>query len=808
MQKIWKQLLVAIVTLFVALSSVAAWAASPGVGTLQPRGGQRGTELDVQFVGGRLADAQRALFSGPGIEVVSVKPVNDGQATVHIKIAPDCPLGFRPVYLQTLSGLSNPKYFFVGSMKQIEETEPNDNKAAAPKVELNTTIGGTIASEDTDNFSFDAAAGQRLNFEVEGLRLGDSRLDPMIVLFDPNGIEVASADDTSLTGQDCALGYTVKTAGAHTIQVREASFGGGGDYHYRLHLGTFPRPLGVFPAGGKPGETLKVRWLGDSQMNEGEITLPKEIGIQPVYPTADGLLPPSEVPMMVSNLENLFEVEPNDTITSGTEAHFPAAFNGVLDKDGDVDWYIVDVKKGQGLNVQLYGRRLRSPIDSVVTLNKLDGSQVAGADDGAGLDSVFDYAATEDGKLAVLVTDQLRRGGPGFFYRLEIAPIEPKTWTTVYRPGPGTVYNTSVPMGNRTAMMLQVQRRAFGGAMNVAATNLPAGMKAEVPAFTENQSDLPVLFSAEEATTASASLANLVATPANGQPAISGGIEQDVVLVRIENDVIVMTHPQKELPLAVTQPIPFKIDVKQPKVPLVQNGRMGLIVSVARQEGYKEAVDLRLLWNPPGISSGTPRIEATQTTQTLELNAAGNAGVGDWKIVVMATGGFDAGGRAAVEVSSQILNLNVSAPWINIALDKARTEQGSPVDLAGKLTLAHEFQGEAQLELIGLPPKVLTQIEKITKDSKDIKYHLEIAKDAPAGKYDPFVRATVYDQGEPIVHHIGQGELKIDAPIPPPAGATPTPVPVAGAAAPEKPKGPQPGDRKRAVGIAPFNRGQ
>ena len=41
-------------------------------------------------------------------------------------------------------------------------------------------------------------------------------------------------------------------------------------------------------------------------------------------------------------------------------------------------------------------------------------------------DSHLRWTAPADGDFYVSVTDQLKRGGPLFFYRLEITPVEPK----------------------------------------------------------------------------------------------------------------------------------------------------------------------------------------------------------------------------------------------------------------------------------------------------------------------------------------------------------------------------------------------
>ena len=97
--------------------------------------------------------------------------------------------------------------------------------------------------------------------------------------------------------------------------MRESAYAGNGACLYRLHVGNFPRATAVMPAGGKPGETLDVRWIGDvAGETTTKVTLPASAssatsawsrqddkGISP-YPNAFRLTP----------LGNVIETEPND----------------------------------------------------------------------------------------------------------------------------------------------------------------------------------------------------------------------------------------------------------------------------------------------------------------------------------------------------------------------------------------------------------------------------------------------------------------------------------------------------------------
>jgi hypothetical protein len=89
--------------------------------------------------------------------------------------------------------------------------------------------------------------------------------------------------------------------------------------------------------------------------------------------------------------------------------------------------------------------------------------------------------------------------------------------------------------------------------------------------------------------------------------------------------------------------------------------------------------------------------------------------------------------------------------------------------------------------LLGLPNKVTTDVKIITKDSTDLVFHVKTDKVSPAGNHASlFCQVVVTQNGEPIVHNIGTGALRIDVPLPPKAApaAAPAAKPAAPAPAP------------------------
>jgi hypothetical protein len=246
---------------------------------------------------------------------------------------------------------------------------------------------------------------------------------------------------------------------------------------------------------------------------------------------------------------------------------------------------------------------------------------------------------------------------------------------------------------------------------------------------------------------------------------IAGELAQDIVSVYGDNRTIFWTHRISRLPVVVTQKVPFNIQIVQPGVPIVRNGMMELKVRATREAGFAEPIALKMLWNPPGIGSGQAIIAKDQSETTIHLDCNGGAPILKWPVVVIGTATV---GNGPVEVSTQLAALDVSDMWVEFAVDKTRAEQGKGAELAVKVVKKRDFPGEARAELLGLPVKTSAGAQTVTKETAELKYAIQTAPDAPPGRYgNLFIRATIVENGESIVHQSGSGLLMIDAPLPP-----------------------------------------
>jgi hypothetical protein len=783
------------ILLVVALFHSSAIAASPSLGAVRPVGGQRGTELEITLSGARLGDAQEIIYYQPGITTVSLKKVDDNNVRAKIKIAADCRLGLHDIRLRTATGISELRTFSVGALKEVNEVEPNNDFTKPQPIAMNVTINGIADNEDVDYFVVDAKKGERITVEVEGHRLGISEFDPYVAILDARRFELGVSDDAALVWRDGCTGIVAPKDGKYIIQVRESAYAGNGGCLYRAHVGNFPRASAVFPAGGKPGETVAVKWIGDAAgESTSTIKLPatfeREFGIER---QDDKGVSPFPNAFRLTNLGNVMEKEPNNDQATATPFTAPMALNGVIEKAGDVDQFVFKATQGQVYDIHCYARRIRSPLDPVMYLGKKGAGAMLGADDSVGPDSYFRFQAPETAEYVVWLVDQLGKGGPDYAYRIELTPVAPSlTVSTNAEQIPlGTgVMSVAVPRGNRQAILMLGSRADFGGEVNFGVDKLPVGVSAQAPTLAASQVVVPVLFSAKPDAPMASALAEVTGKPVDPKLSVPSTFNQMSVLVLGQNQVNVWSRTVDRLAVAVTEECPYTIEIVEPKVPLVRSGSMGLKVRANRKPGFKAPIYVYLPYNPPGVGSGGGiSIPEGQNEAIIPMNADGGAELRTWKIVVNGQSGVASG---PIMVSSQLADLTVANPYLGLTFQAASVEQGKEVDMAVKVAKAVDFAGEATVTLIGLPNKVTTDVKKITKDTTDLMFHIKTDKVSPAGNHASlFCQVVVTQNGEPVVHNIGTGALRIDVPLPPkpsaPAApavaAAPKPAPAAAAAA-------------------------
>lgn len=777
----------------------SVFAASPRLTIIVPRGGQRGTEVAFTFSGSVLADVEEVFFYEPGFEVRKIEPVNGNSFKATIAIAPDARLGEHIAQVRTKSGVSDFRTFYVGNLPDAAEKEPNSLFEEAQAIPMNVTVTGVVQNEDVDYYVVEAKKGERIAVEVEAIRLGNTLFDVYAAILDAKRFEMSAEDDSPLVLQDAVCTTVAPEDGKYYIEVRESSYAGNGNCRYRLHVGNFPRPTAVYPAGGKIGDEIDVKFLGDAA---GEIAqkfqLPSEI--VPEYGLFAGTAAssaPSWNAFRLSDVPNALEVEPNNAREQGSPVEFPCAFNGILQDAGDQDFFKFTAKKGQQFDVECFGRRVRSAIDPVMYLYNAGGGQIAANDDSRGPDSYFRFNVPADGEYYLMVRDHLGRGGPEFVYRVEFLPVKPTLTLSIPRVERYGQYRQQiyVARGNRFATLMNAGRANFGGPLLLAPSQLPEGITMHAEPMPANLSTMPVVFEAAADAPLNGLLVDFIGHHQENADIRGGFSNTSDFIVANPGQSRYYTKTVKRLPIAVVDELPFSIDIQVPKVPIARNGSMQLKVVATRKEGFKAPITVQFPFRPPGIGAASSiTIPEGATEANYPINANGGAAVGMWK--VFAIGWANVGGNAFS--SSRLCPLEVSEPFVSFAIDRAACEQGQNTELVCKLTHTKEFTGEAIARVFGLPNKVATTEMKFTKETPELVFPVTTDKASPAGRHKSvFCQITITMNGESIVHNVGGTELRIDVPLPPKVEPKPMPKPAAVAQTPKPMPKPMPKPERR-----------
>lgn len=798
-----------------------AEAGSPRLHRVSPPGAQRGASVELDLVGKYLEKPQEVMLYEPGVTIEAIEPVAGEIETngrkervepgtrvrLRLKLAEDCPLGVHGLRLRTTTGVSDYQRFFVGPFPVVDEDETtqkrNDKREFAKPLERNTTVfGRMIEAVDVDLYRIEAKQGERLSAEIEAARLGTERglPDLHLAIQDADGKELLAADDSALFVQDPIVSLLAPRDGVYFVAVRHGIYNAQNDL-YRLHVGTFPRPTGAYPAGGQVGQELSVQVLGDprgpwSQTVKLPADKPGEFRFAAVE---GGVSAPTPNLLRVSPFANVLEAEPNDTPEAVTSAasELPIAFNGIIQKEGDVDCFRFVAKKGDRYRFHALANALGSPLDPTITISQADGKKAqlqratdsrpnqlalppAGGLNRDTLDAVIEFTAPADGEFVLKVEDDRGAGGADYVYRVECRPetdavytyipLEPENQFTpqarqTINVAAGNRYNTSISVFNAN--------RAFSGDLELVAIGLPEGVTMTAPRVTAAMPRVPVVFEAAPGTALQGKFIDIVARPADNadQTKLDSGFRQVVAMNAYGNNDYYLHTVLDKLALAVTEPAPFTLEIDEPKSALVQNGEMPFKVAVRRAEGYDGPVTVSMEWRPNGVTAATPLlIRPDQQAGEYLISAARNATAGVYQVVMTAVSGSERpgyyDGANRTYVATKMFKLVVAEPHLDAKFARSSVERGKTGQVVVKLNKLRPFDGKAVATLARLPRGVqlVDKNKEVTADDKEVSFTVQATDEALVGSYQGItLDLTVVEDGQAVRQLCGYGLLRVDA---------------------------------------------
>ncbi|MBM3860683.1 MAG: hypothetical protein FJ395_13675 [Verrucomicrobia bacterium] len=466
-------------------------------------------------------------------------------AYVEVTIAPDAPPGERELRLINSRGISNPLPFHVGQVpehtrkpmktaaRQVLGKEQlalrnRPSEEAEVRINLPCTMNGQIASREVNSYRFAARKGQRLVITMLARQLipyiadaAPGWFQPVLALYDAEGNEVAYEDDYRFKPDPVIL-FEVPKDGDYVLAVQDSIYRGREDFVYRVTIGELPFVTSIFPLGGRDGEPSSVKMKGWN-LKGASLTTPAQgtgEGIHQVVAHRDQLLS-NPMPFALDTLMEAFDKESNNSPARAQAVTLPVIINGRIDKADDWDVFQFNGKAGETVVVEVYARRLDSPLDSVVKLTDAKGKLIAFNDDcedlATGLnthhaDSYFMAKLPADGVYYVHIGDTARHGGEEYGYRLRISAPRPDFALRVV-PSSATAYRTAPPQktksksskgssggfrgGSATVSVYAIRKDGFTGPIKLGLKDSPKGFSSQTTTLRDGQDVVRFSFSAD-----------------------------------------------------------------------------------------------------------------------------------------------------------------------------------------------------------------------------------------------------------------------------------------------------------------------
>jgi hypothetical protein len=774
------------------LGSLSPLTAAPSIETALPGLGQRGTTFELRLTGAELDQVLELAFYNSGLVCRELRATSENELTAVIEADPTCPLGTHPFRIRSTTGWSELKIVRISPFPIVEEVE--EDGVAPQRITATSTIHGTLPGDDIDRFRITLKHGERCSAEIEGVRLAAGLTDTRLRVLDPTGRLMLVADDGPLFAQDPVVSFRAETDGDYVIEVALSGEGGDDNSRYALHLGTFPRPLQVYPGGGPAGTAVDLRWTGDAAGDWSEtITLPATADRwYGLVATRDGQTAPTSMPFRVVPYGNILEPEPEDAPPEEAlrAPSLPIAFNGRLSTPGNVDRFaFLASHSDRLLRFESFANRLGSPADLELRIVTADGTVLARNDDHEGLDSGLTWRCTKSDTYYLEVREQRGGGGPDDLYRVEAGFVESSATAFLARRDrlSQSRQTIAVPRGNRVLALMGLRRDADIGSAALTFPELPAGLSIIAPTWEPDQFLTPVVLeAAADAPVQGALLPLGLQSNLSDTGPIQGRFEQTVDLVASSADRLYQGVTVDKLAVAIVEPAPFRVRLAPLETGLPKDGTLDVLVQVERDAEFQGAIDVSFPWLPPWVS-GPDKITVPpdQSSGVYHLTADREVALGDWPLVAEAKPGLTVarddetnaapgvpsfrqrGSRRAAQaehiVASPLTTMAIIDTPLAGEIGKLLMETGQTVTITIPLTRRGVVPEQLTAELEGLPNRVTAEPIMVGPTDATITMTVKLAEDAPTGTFDRLTcRLSGQIGGQAISYVIGRGgQLKI-----------------------------------------------
>ncbi|MDH3345881.1 MAG: PPC domain-containing protein, partial [Kiritimatiellaceae bacterium] len=426
------------------------------------------------------------------------------EITLDSKVEP----GVHELRLITPSGLSNHLMFHVTELPELCELEPNntifETKGSAPELPL--LLNGQIMPGDVDSFRFSAKRGRDLVFRVQARSLVPYLADAVpgwfqavLTLYDAKGNEIAYIDDFRFD-PDPVLICQVPEDGEYILEIRDSIYRGRRDFVYRIEMGELPFIDHVFPLGGEENKGVPIQLYGvnlpqkemiiDTHGNAPEI---RDVSVQ------QGLRRSNTRLFAVDTIPSVAELEPNNLPSEAQLLIGDVVVDGRIARPGDVDCFQFKGHKMDVVEIEVFARRLDSPLDARLILLDSEENILAISDDevdrGSGLvthhaDSLLRYELPTTGLYTVRLDELLGKGGEEYAYRLRVGEEQPDYSLRIV-PSSLTIPEN----GNATVTVYALRKAGFDGEIKLSIAHGPNGIELSRATIPKGQNKVHITLS-------------------------------------------------------------------------------------------------------------------------------------------------------------------------------------------------------------------------------------------------------------------------------------------------------------------------
>jgi hypothetical protein len=714
--------------------------AAPAVTITAPQAVVPGQQIDVKLRGSDLAGASQlwTQFVAAAQLTPDVKDngKNTAEVTWRLNVPATAPVGIHGLRVAGPNGVSSLKLIMVDDLPSVAAAAGNTAIDKAQELALSSAVDGAIANLSRNYYRIKVAAGQKLSFEVVARRLG-SALDPLLRILDARGRELTYSDDEPGLRGDARLHYTFAAAGDYVIEVRDIRYQGGAGHFYRLRVGDFPCLSSPYPLGVTRGSVAKVTFVGPDAEGVGEVEVraPSEpetnwVNVAARRPNGKSsgfaMLRIEDAPVAV-------EAEPNNELAKATRVELGHSLNGRFEAEGDVDHFTFAAKKGQKFRFNVVTRRQGSPTSAYLRLLKADGGQVAAKEDFGVGDAFFDYTFPADGDYTLAVEELHNRGGAAFAYRVEAQPVTPTFDLTA------AAETVNVGAGATAMVTVNVVREGYNGPIQIAATNLPAGVISNPTVAGPGMKSVVLTISSGAETAAGTFVpVQIVGRGTNGSEEFEVAAQTEDALKAMFNAL--PWGPQNldgQVAIGVAPKPQIRLRPEVGEIIFGQSLSATVKVLVDRDAGFDEAITLAVTPEaakgglPGNVTAAVTPIAKGKNEAVITFTATDKAPLGDFTAVM--TGTIKQGKTTVVQTVPGI-TLRLQAP-MTLALAPTAEKFAAGSELKAKVSVQRNpaLKGEVTLTFQNLPKGVTVAASTIPADKNETEVTIVAAADAAKG---------------------------------------------------------------------------